>query len=174
MLRLYSTLENIPVLSLRTGGVIATTNKIILNPDNLKIEGWHTSDRFSKTNLILVASDVREIIEKGIAVNDHEVLTPQEDLVRLKPVLEIGFELNGKTVETEAGKKIGKVVDFAIETKGLMVSKLYVGQSLIKNFAGGVLSIDRSHIVEITSKRIIIDEPAEKAKVQSVMPAPAS
>ncbi len=174
MLKLSNVFTNTPVLSLRTGGPIATANKLIIDPNNLKIEGWHVTDKFDKTDLVLVSSDAREVIDKGVVVNDHEVLSPAEDLVRLKPILEIDFDLIGKAVTTESGKKLGKVSDFAVETSGLFVKKIYVSQNLIKNFSGGTLSIDRDQIIEITNRRIVVEEPTEKANVQVASPAAAS
>lgn len=153
---------DVPVLSLRSGSPVGTATKIILNPNNLKIEGWFVADRFDKKELILVTGEVRDVSDRGIIVNDHEVLSTAEELVRLKPVIEIGFELIGKPVTTESGKRLGKVSDFAIETGSLFVKKIYVAQSLIKNFSGGSLSIDRTQIIEITDKRIIIEDPTIK------------
>ncbi len=174
MLKLSATVLNRPVLSLRTGGPIGNTTKIIFNPNNLKIEGWYVTDRFDNSQLILVAEEVREIIEQGIVVNDHEVLSPEEDLVRLKPILELKFELIGKIVSTESGKRVGKVSDYAIETSGLLVKKLYASQSLVKNFTGGTLSIDRTQIVEITSKKIIVEDTIDRVPAGAIASSPAT
>ena len=73
-------------MSLRTGGVIGTATSMIVNPNNLKVEGWYVTDRYSKDQLILVASEVREMLERGIAVNDHEVLSRPDELIRLQPI----------------------------------------------------------------------------------------
>jgi hypothetical protein len=45
----------------------------------------------------------------------------------------------------------------------MYVQKLYVAQSILKNLAGGSLSIDRNQINEITPRRIIINELMKKA-----------
>lgn len=174
MLKLSGSILNKPVLSLRTGGPIATATKAIINPNNLKIEGWHVVDKLDNTQLILVANDVREIIEQGIVVNDHEVLSTPEDLVRLKPILEHNFEVVGKIASTESGKKLGKISDYAIDSDNLMIKKLYASQSLVKNFSGGTLSIDRSQIVEITNKRIIVEDTTERVPAGAVASNPAT
>ncbi len=171
MLKLSPTFTNVPVLSLRTGRPIATANKIIFNPNNLKIEGWKVTDSHDNSQLMLVSGDVREVIDKGIVVNDHEVLSPESDLVRLQPIIELQFELLGKIVVTESGKKLGKITDFAVETQSLFVKKIYASQSIVKNFAGGTLSIDRTQIVEITNKKIIVDDSAQPIK--GGVPAPS-
>lgn len=171
MLKLYESLQNVNVMSLRTGGPIAKVLSPIINPNNLYIEGWWVEDNQSKANLVLLSRDVREILPPGLVVNDHEVLTDPEDLVRLKDILELKFEILKLKVVSQSGKNYGKVSDFAIETGNSYIQKLYVAQSLVKNFAGGTLSVDRSQIIEITNRRVIIEDPTEEAKVRAVAPS---
>jgi sporulation protein YlmC with PRC-barrel domain len=153
-----SLLTNKSVMSLRTGTPIATVTGPIINPDNLKIEGFYCQDRFDKRRLVLLYQDIRDILAQGYVVNDHEVLVEPEELIRLKNVMEINFDLMGKQVVTVEKQKVGKVSDYATETETMFVQKIYVAQSVIKNFTGGSLSIDRNQIQEITPKRIIINE----------------
>ena len=159
MLQLSQTLIGRPVMSLRTGTAVATTISAIFNPNNLKIEGFYVQDSFdSKKKLILLCQDIREIIPQGIVINDHEVLGESDELVRLKEVLEIGFELVGMPVQTEGKSKLGKVNDYATDTSSMFVQKIYVSQSIMKSFSGGALSVDRSQIVEISSSKIIVKD----------------
>jgi sporulation protein YlmC with PRC-barrel domain len=158
MLQLSDFLYNRPVLSLRTGGTVATATAPIINPNNLKIEGFFCQDRFENKELILLTQDVRETLPDGFVIDDHERLEEASELVRLRDVLELRFELVGKQVETVDKQKVGKVSDYAVETNSLIIMKLYATQSILKNFTGGSLSIDRSQIQEITPRRIIISE----------------
>src|SRR4051812_1014923 len=84
MLQLSASLLNKSVLSLRTGSPIATITGPVINPDNLKIQGFYCQDSFSKRTLVLLYQDIREIAAKGYIVNDHEVLVDPDELVRLK------------------------------------------------------------------------------------------
>ncbi len=165
MLQLSTSLLNKSVLSLRTGAPIATIISPILNPDNLKVEGFYCQDRFDKRQLVLLYQDIRDILANGYVVNDHDVLVEPNDLVRLQKVMKLEFDLIGKQVVTVDKEKIGKVSDYATETETMFVQKIYVAQSLLKNLAGGSLSIDRTQINEITPKRIIINELIKKAPV---------
>jgi uncharacterized protein YrrD len=170
MLQLSAAIVNRPVMSLRTGSQVATAVTPIINPDNLKIEGFYCTDRFNNKELILVYQDIRDIIPQGIVIDDHDVLMEEDELVRLKKVLELQFELIGKPIETVDKQKVGKVGDFAVETTTMTIQKLYASQSILKSFTGGSLSIDRSQIVEITPKRVVINEllktaPAAAASV---------
>lgn len=173
MLQLSNTLLNKAVLSLRTSAPVAEITSAIINPDNLKIEGFYCQDRYSKAQLILLAQDIRDILPKGYVVNDHDVLAEAHDLVRLKKVLQINFNLIGKQVETIAKEKVGKVSDYAADTNTMYIQKLYVSQSILKSFTGGNLSIDRNQINEITPSKVIINELTKKARdtVPATMPA---
>lgn len=171
MLKLSNTLINVPVMSLRTGSPIGMATTMIINPNNLKIEGWYVQDKFSGKKLVLVTSELRDLSDQGIIVNDHEVLAEASELVRLKPIIDISFELIGKQVVSQSGKKYGKVSDFAAETESLLVKKIYASQSIIKSFAGGSTSIDRTQIVEITNTQIIIEDAFEKANETAAAPS---
>ncbi len=164
MLHLSSTLINQSVLSLRTGGQVAVATGPIINPNNLKIEGFYCDDRFEKKQLILLAQDIRDRVEQGFVINDHEVLVEPEDLVRLEKILNLNFQILGKPVVTVTKQRLGKVNDYAVDDMALYVQKLYVSQSLIKSIAGGSLSIDRSQITEITDRKIIVQDPLQGVK----------
>jgi uncharacterized protein YrrD len=159
MLQLSNALIDRPIMSLRTGSEVATAIGPIVNPNNLKIEGFYCSDPTQRSqNLVLVAQDIRDIIPQGIVINDHDVLSDPADLVRLKPVMSLQFGLLGKRVETASGEKVGKIEDYAIDMDSMFIQKLYVSQSVFKSFSGGNLGIDRSQIVEITPKKVVVHD----------------
>lgn len=165
MLQLSTGLLNKSVLSLRTGTPVATVTGALINPNNLKIEGFYCQDRFDKQQLILLYQDIRETLSQGYVVNDHDVLSEPQELVRLKDVLKLNFELVGKPVVTLNKERVGKVSDYAAETETMFIQKIYVAQSILKSLTGGSLSIDRTQINEITPKRIIINELIKNAPV---------
>ncbi len=158
-------------MSLRTGGEIGIAYEPIINPNNLKIEAWFCQDRFSKEKLVLLSQDVRDIIPQGIVVNDHDVLTEPDDLIRLQKVLKLEFTLLGKPVYTDHKKKLGKVSDYAAEMPTLFIQKLYISQSIVKSLSGGNLSVDRNQIVEITNRKVIVKDPLQPTKLQRAVPA---
>lgn len=148
-------------MSLRTGTQIGTALTPIINPNNLKIEGfWCKVDR--RKQLILVSQDVRDSLPQGLVVNDAEALTDPGELVRLAPILQINFVLLGKPVVTTSGSKLGKVNDYATDIDSMFIKKLYVAQPLYKNINGGNLGIDRTQIVEITDKKIVVNDADAK------------
>ena len=82
MLQLSSALANKAVMSLRTGTAVATIGQPIINPNNLKIEGFYCEDIFSRSQLVLLHQDIREILPQGFVVDDVDVLVPPAELVR--------------------------------------------------------------------------------------------
>ena len=158
MLRLSESLLNRPVMSLRTGQQVAVANEPIINPNNLKIEGFYCTDRYDKTELVLLYQDIRDVISQGFVIDDHDVLAVPDELVRLKEIMDTGFTLIGKPVVTLSKARVGKVTDFATEIETMYIQKLYVSQSLLKSLSGGNLGVDRSQINEITDRKIVIND----------------
>jgi len=146
------------VLSLRTGGEVGIAIAPIINPNTLKIEGWYAQARGEKVEYILPATEIRDVIGKGLVVDDHSALTPTEDMVRLKDVVALRFDLLDKQVSTESGRKLGKVGDFAVDNQSNYIKKLYVNPSLLRGLTSGQMLIDRSHIIEITNSKIIVSD----------------
>jgi sporulation protein YlmC with PRC-barrel domain len=108
--------------------------------------------------MVLLYQDIRDILPQGVVVNDLDALSEPEELIRLKKILEMDFELLGKPVVTISNEKIGKVSDYAFETATLYIQKVYASQSLLKSLTVGSLSIDRNQIQEITPKKVIIQD----------------
>lgn len=156
MLQLSGMLINRPVMSLRTGTQVGTTVAAIINPNNLKIEGFYCNA--GRKKLVLLYQDIRDVLPQGVVVNDLDVLTDPSELIRLKDLMELNFELMGKHVVTVGKDKVGKVTDYATEIETMYVQKLYVSQSLFKSFASGNLGVDRSQIVEITKDKVVIND----------------
>ncbi|MDQ3123960.1 MAG: hypothetical protein M3Q14_04750 [bacterium] len=173
MMRLSQQVSNVPVMSLRTGGKIATAIEPIINPNNLKIEGWFCEDVFNKKNMILLAQDVRDFVPQGIAVNDHDVLSEPEELIRLRKILELEFELIHKPVVTNHKRRLGKVSDYALDPEAMVIQKLYVHRPLYRSLTDGQLTIDRTQIIEITDRRIIVRDADVTVESQAPAAAPA-
>lgn len=166
MLQLSQSILNKPIISLRTGAVIGQATNTLINPNNLKIEGLYCTDRFNGNSMILLQQDIREFSAiKGYMVNDQDALSDIPDLIRLKDVIDLNFQLLGKTVVTTSKKHIGKINDYAVDIQSMYIQKIYASQSLLKNFTGGSLSIDRAQINEVTDKRVIINDLLKDSRI---------
>lgn len=171
MLRLSDTLIGKPVMSLRTGQPVATVTSALINPNNLKIEGFYCEDRFDRSELLLLYQDIRDVIAQGFVVNDHDVLARPEDLVRLKKLINLRFDLKGMLVMTVGRQRLGKVSDYAIEVETMYIQKLYITQGFLRGLTRGNLGIDRSQIHEITNSKIIVLDPLQGGAVRAAATA---
>lgn len=167
MLQLSKSLINVPIMSLRIGGRIGSAGLPIINPNNLKIEGWHCTDDRSRQELILLSQDVREVLPQGLVVDDYDALVSPDDLIRMKELLEIDFPLMGHKVMTESKERLGKVTDFAAESTTFYIQKLYTSQSMLRSLNGGATSVDRNQIIEITDKKIVVKNPLQPISTQA-------
>jgi len=172
MLILSEALSDKPVLSLQTGAPVGTTTGTIINPNNLKIEGFYCQDRFENKQLILLTQDIRDILPQGIVVNDHHALTDPSEIIRLKDIMQLGFALIGKPVYTMGKQKIGKIADYATDHESLYIQNLYVARSILKSLNPGQLSIDRTNIVEIPNPTIVKQEILKPEPAGSPATAP--
>ena len=172
MFHLSQSFLNQPVMSLRSGAQVAQTLEAIINPNNLKIEGFYCQDSVNrKQRLVLLSQDIRDVLPQGIAVNDHDVLSEVDELVRLKEITKLNFTLLGKPVVTVSKQRVGKVSDYAVELETMYIGKLYVAQSVIKSLSGGGLTIERSQIAEITNRKIVIQDLLQGTPAGATVPA---
>lgn len=171
MLKLSKTFIDFPVLSLRAGGALAYVMYPIINPDNLKIEAWAVSDKFSRAQLYLLTKDIRETVTMGFAVNDHEVLSDLKDLVRLKPLVDLQYDVIGKHVVTESKQRLGKVTDYAVDIDTMTIKKIYYSKGIIKGLVTGEASIDHSQVIETTPTHIVVEDLSVKARETGFNPA---
>ncbi len=162
MLKLYENFPGTSVLSLRVGRPVAVVIEPIINPNNLFIEAWRVQDNQSKAVLVLLTQDIRDLLTQGLAIDDFDVLTEEKDLIRLQETIKLKFKLEGLKVKDENGQSYGKVIDFAFEAKSFYIKKIYAAQPLVKSISGNSLTIDRTQILEITDREIIIEAPIVK------------
>ncbi len=169
MLMLSKSLINRPIMSLRSGVQIGSAVRPVINPHNLKILGWWCKLAGGQSQ-VLLADNVREVLPNGLAVNDESALSPSDDLVRHREILDTHFELTGKLVKTKR-QKLGKVSDFSYN-EGMFVQKLYVARPLRKVFTTeDTLIIDREQILEVTDHYILVRDTEIMAGAEELAPA---
>jgi len=168
MLQLSTSLTNRPILSLRTSTQIGTVLGPIINPNNLQVEAFYCQSNFANGQHILLERDIRDIMAQGFVVNDQDALSEPGELVRLQDTLKINFQLLGKPVVTTTGSHVGKVIDYATDVPSMFIKKIYVSQSIFKSLSSSNLGIDRLQIVEITPRKIVIND------LHGTMPARAN
>lgn len=154
-----------PVLSLQTGAGLARVSSPIIDPRNLTIAALYvTGPRLSDPVSVIHPEDIREVSDIGLIVDDDSSLMSLDGLVRLKEIIDFGFELQGIRVETEQGKVLGKVHNYSINPDDFSVQQLYTKPTLFRSITSTHLIIRRSQIRSINNSRIVVESPTIKER----------
>lgn len=179
MLILGSSFASFKILSLRSGTPVGTVIGHLINPHKLRIDGLWCKASVSKKPLLLLAQDIREISPSGIVVDDEDVMVDPSEVIRLKTIIDLHFELLEK--KTLSGRlPLGKVADYAVDSDTLFVQKLYISPAIWKKIKTERLTIDRSQIIEVSHSYVRVSggeqksSPRLRSKTQrSLSPTPS-
>ena len=159
-------LVGMPVLSVRAGGAVSRISEIIVDPFLLKIMAFRLQGGVVAKGSAdyMMSSSIREYSSYGIVIDDVEELVVSSDVVHLVDILEYNFSLIGMKVESRKGSKLGKIIDFTVDSDNFEVQQLIVKRPIIKSLMDPELTIARKEIVEVTNDKIIIKDEEKKLK----------
>lgn len=163
MLLLGSRLIGTPIMGLQTGARLAITKIPVIDPSNLKITAYEVEGPLltERPSLIMIA-DVRELSNIGMIIDGNDEFIGVNDVIAIKKIYDLGFRLLGLPVVDELRHKLGKVVDYSIDTDSFVIQQLSVKQGVIKSLTDTELLIHRSQIVEINNHAIVVRTTAKK------------
>lgn len=161
-----SRLINCPILSLHVGGPIGRVVEPIVDPDSLKIIACRIDGPLvgRETGDILPMTSIREFSQLGMIIDSTDEFVEADEIVRVKEVLDLNFDLVGLKVETQKKHKLGKVTGYTIEPESWYVQQLIVQRPTLKSFFDPELIISRQQIVEIDDYRVIVKDQINSAK----------
>lgn len=161
-----SRLINCPILSLHIGGRVATVTEVIIDPDSLKVIACRVDGPLVGKEIgdILPMTSVREFSRLGMIVDSTDEFVEADEIVRIRDVLALNFNLVGLKVETKKGDKLGKVTDSTVNPESWQIQQLIVQRPLIKSFIDPELTISRSQIAEVNDYKVIVKDSETKIK----------
>ncbi len=128
MLLLNEQVESVPIMSLQNGGQLGIATEPIIDPRKLQVIAFHVGGPRVNEPSVLHSIDIREIGQLGFIVDSADnIMVIDDSLVRLQEVLNFKFSLIGKTVIDDHKNKIGKVVEYSVESEGMFVQKFMLG-----------------------------------------------
>lgn len=159
MYALASKLIGLPILSLQNAETITVVTGLVLKRDNLEVVALSCAPQPRLgVHPIVLMRDIRQVAIDCLLVNSEEDIAEAEDIVRLAPLIKSNFNPRGLPVITDMKRRIGKVEDFTVNLESFNLQKLYVRQPLLRSWTGASLIIDRSQIVKVTSREIVVRE----------------
>lgn len=151
------------IMGLQTGTKLAITKTPLIDPANLKIIAYEVEGPLLSENpSFLRIADVREISNIGMIIDSNDEFIGLEDVIKIKAIYDLGFELIGLNVIDEKKQKLGKVESYNIDSDSFTIQQLNITQGLIKSLSDAGLLIHRSQIVEINDREIIVKSAAKK------------
>lgn len=172
MLVISEAIANRRVMSIHAGAPIASINEAIVDPSKLKIEAFSVYSRNLQFFSVIHSNDIREWSALGVVINsEDEIMEVDDNMPKVKKLVESKFKLDGINVRTSSGKRLGKVRSYVFETDGFFVVKLYVektGLLALANILNQPLVIDRESIINVTNKYIEISDESTKVKSKKI------
>lgn len=163
MILLGSNLKGAPVMSLQTGSQIARTYAPLIDPGDLSVKAYRVKGPLLSeqgTHMLRIA-DSRELSDMGFIVDSIDEIVELDDILKLKELDDLHFELVGMPITDEKQHKLGRVIDFTLDTTTFTIQQLTVRRPLLKSFNDTELVIHRSQIIEINNKSIVVHSEAK-------------
>jgi sporulation protein YlmC with PRC-barrel domain len=145
----------------------------LIDSSNLEVAAYSCLVAGHPTPLFLPVRDIREHAQDCLIIDAEEELTEPDELVRLQPLLKQGFTPIGKVAVTDLGRRVGRVENFTVNLDTNRIQKLYIKQSILQSWLGSSLIVDRTQILDVSAKQIIIRDTTTKAPLLASDPAPA-
>jgi uncharacterized protein YrrD len=163
MILLGSNLKNAPIMSLQTGNEVGCVTDPLIDPADLSVRAYLVDSPLIKgdSRPILRIADVRELSDMGFIVDSIDEIAELSDVIKLQELADLNFHLVDMNVTDEKRSKLGKVVDFTLDTTTFTVQQLTVRRPLLKSFNDTELVIHRSQIIEINGRSIVVHSEAK-------------
>ena len=149
-------------MGIQTSSELARTKTPIIDPANLKILAYElTGPLLGDEPSLLRMADTRELSDLGFIVDSSDEFITPDDVIKIKQVYDMHFSLIGMNVRDEKRHKLGKIVDFTVETGGFVIQQLTVRRPLLQSFNDTEILVHRSQIIEINDEAIIVHSQAK-------------
>ncbi len=162
-----------PILSLHTGTPIAKVSQVIMNPDELKIIAFRIEPLVSLGDAgdILLVENIREVSQLGMIIDSSDDFASDGEVIRVDDITKLEFELLGLKVITKKKEKLGKVINYIVDSSSWLVHQLIVERPFFKAIFDPELVISRREVVEVYDDKIIVKNEKSKSP-KSAIPAP--
>jgi len=116
-------------------------------------------------SLILVA-DVRELSNIGMIIDSNDEFVGLDDVIKVKSICDLNFNLIGLNVIDEKKHKLGKIYDYSLDVGSFVIQQLNVKRSGIKSFGETEVLVHRTQIIEINNQSVIVKSTAQKIEMK--------
>lgn len=163
MLRLVSTIIDLPVISQRDSQALGRIAEPSFDTSTGKLVAYRTSD-----GSYISSMEVLAYVDDAVIVQDDSVLQPEQELVRLVQLGDKRSPLLGLKAVNESGKRVGTVADVLLETETQAVARLHIRPGGLRGLTGSELVIPRERVVRMNSRQVTVryDDGARAASAE--------
>lgn len=139
------------VASLEEQEKIGKVREIIVDGKNAKILGFVAKVGLSifGKKMFLAPIDILDIDKNGLVIKNTDSILEPTEIIRVKQIMDEGFDLFGLKAYDEEKNYLGKIFDFVIEYPTFSITKYYVRSIMTDRI------FDSKNVLEITNKAII-------------------
>ena len=163
MLLLGERLIGTPVMSLQVGVKVAETVEPVIDPRSLTIVAYEVDGPLLEAHPKFIRiADIRELSDIGMIIDSSDELVDADDIIKIKEIRNLNFELIGMKVIDERGKRLGKVEDYTLDTDSFVIQQISVKGGLINSLSSTGHVVHRSQITEISDTAITVKSADNK------------
>jgi len=161
-------LIGLPIAANDSQSKIAEIEKILVDPNGGNVLGFLVRPGgFFSLRKVISTVDIREWDPNGIVTETIDNLVVEDEIVRIKEVLDQDIDLFTMKAKTKSGKKLGAIEDFLIDTATTCVIKYY-----LKDLVSGSRVFPADKVIKIEKNTIVFeDDTSEVPSAGATAPA---
>lgn len=149
---LTTSLVGVAVVASKEKAHVGTIASTFFDIERGLVIGFTITPGWLKASLFVYLDDFVSLNRSAMVVKSKDRVLPLEKVEEVKSLGRKGVKLIGLKVVNQSGKTLGKVSDLAISLENGLIIRLFIGS------LWGDRVIPREKIVQITRKKIIIDD----------------
>lgn len=168
MQKLITAIIGKKVFSVHDGAAVAEVVGWLINKDNFKVELIVVAVPEMKAHKYILPAAIRVSTDRQIIINSQDDIAEADELVRQREMIASKYRLVGSKVETQSGKKLGRVMDFNFDYNTFYISKIHVVSHFPQRITRESFAINRSAVVEVQGDTVIVKDARVRAKARRV------
>lgn len=169
MLKQASSIINLPIFALDTKTRVGQVYDLIVDPQTGRILAFLIKKKgIFRIAKILATEDIYNLEANTVVIEKADLITPPEEVVRAKQVLQDKIKIINNKVISESGTYLGKVENFVFDSANYILVKLYVKTGILQDLFKGELIIPWGKIHSITKDAIIVFDETIKEKAKEM------
>jgi len=160
MEKFYKNIIGTPIMEEGNVRPLTVVKDLVVDPERGKLVALKVD---INKNLVIAPIDILAWSD-AIFVHSEDSIIQGEDILRVAEIQKKNISFYKNRVYSKDGHYLGRVVDFSIDTKSLMLKKLIISKGIIGLVHFDMRIISSKDIIEVTANKIIVRHNLIKVK----------